>query len=146
MHTSIKVSNCLNECFAAFSTFYFFAVDELRLLIPLWDIQYVFMFPDLGGDDCKLKGWDLRVGPSCPTFTSKRWVPASASWAFTWNVCSVEIKWQSVVVLSKALNGCVQHSQQPTPGTHFGHRQVGVLGNWQCCSIAEHSPFTITVL
>lgn len=27
-----------------------------------------------GGDDCKLKGWDLRMDTSCPTFTSKEYV------------------------------------------------------------------------
>uniref|UniRef100_A0A3Q4HHF8 methylated diphthine methylhydrolase n=1 Tax=Neolamprologus brichardi TaxID=32507 RepID=A0A3Q4HHF8_NEOBR len=31
-----------------------------------WDTQLVY-----SGDDCKLKGWDLRIGPSSPTFISK---------------------------------------------------------------------------
>lgn len=26
----------------------------------------------LGGDDCRLKGWDLRTGVDCPIFTNKR--------------------------------------------------------------------------
>ncbi|XP_028989852.1 diphthine methyltransferase isoform X2 [Betta splendens] len=33
-----------------------------------WDLQLVYS----GGDDCKLKGWDLRVDPSRPTFRSEK--------------------------------------------------------------------------
>lgn len=33
-----------------------------------WDTQLLYS----GGDDCKLKGWDLRVGPSSPAFICKR--------------------------------------------------------------------------
>lgn len=32
------------------------------------------MCVNIGGDDCKLKGWDLRMDPSHPTFTSKEYV------------------------------------------------------------------------
>ncbi|KAM8865849.1 diphthine methyltransferase [Synchiropus picturatus] len=33
-----------------------------------WNTQLVYS----GGDDCKLKGWDLRMGPCSPTFISKQ--------------------------------------------------------------------------
>lgn len=47
-----------------------------------------------GGDDCKLKGWDLRVGPSRPTFTSEKLVLMLASLAFIWNVHLGQVWWQ----------------------------------------------------
>ncbi|XP_029294636.1 diphthine methyltransferase isoform X3 [Cottoperca gobio] len=68
-----------------------------------WDTQLVYS----GGDDCKLKGWDLRAGPSCPTFTSKR---------HSMGVCSIHSNPHREHILATARNMRQPLSESPVGG------------------------------